>query len=38
MKKNKIEIFLNANEKYLAEFYIESTLAIYFQMLSEQEL
>ena len=31
--KNKIEKYLHANQKYLAEFYIGLTLAMYFQML-----
>ena len=35
--KNKIGLSSNANEKFLAEFYIELTFAMYFQMLCEQE-
>ena len=35
--KNKIGKFLNANEKFLAEFYIGLTLVMFFWMLGEQK-
>ena len=35
-QKNKTAKSLNANKKFLAEFYVEVTLTMYFYMLGEQ--